>query len=1276
MTGARIAIDIGGTFTDVAVGTADGYVTAKTLTTPAEPVTGVLDGIALALERAALAPADVACIIHGTTLATNALIERRGARVAVIGTEGFRDTLEIAYERRYDQYDVFLDKPDAYVPRERCFTVPERVDTDGRVHRPLDEAAFDGLIAALDAAGTESVAVCLLHSYANPTHEQRIGEMLRARRPDLSLSLSSEVCPEIREYDRLCTTVANAYVRPLMARYLTELERGLIAAGLDCALYIMTSGGGMTTVATAVRFPIRMIESGPSGGAVLAAKLARRHGLDRVVSFDMGGTTAKVCLIDDGQPQTSRRFEIARAARFIKGSGLPVLIPAIDMIEIGAGGGSVASVDGLGRLAIGPKSAGAVPGPSCYAKGGIEATVTDADATVGLLDPDAFAEGRLKLDLDLARDALGRDVGAPMSMSAEDAAYGVAEIVDENMANAARVHAVEGGKELADRTMIAFGGNGPLHAARVAEKTGVRHIVVPPDPGVGSAVGFLAAPITYEIVRSHYTLAENFDFEGVNATLAEMAREAIDVVRLGALDLPLAVERRAFMRYRGQGHEIEVTVPDGALDAGALTRLCTDYDRTYSRLFGRAVPGMLVEIVNWGVTVTARAVDGDAAPTAPRDDDGEAEPAGHRRVWLGKAGDYAEVPCFRRADLAPGHRIDGPALIVEPQTTTYVAGPFAAEIDDAMNIVMTRREETARSAATVAASTAIDRQAMWNRLLAVVEEQAQALMRTAFSPIVRECGDISAGIFDTRARMLAQAVTGTPGHINTMAEACGKMIEVFPVADMRPGDVYLTNDPWIAAGHLNDLLLVAPVFHDGRAVGLVSCTSHVYDIGGRGPTTDGADVFEEGIRLPPVRIVAAGTVDRYLIDLVKANSRTPVPNEGDIYALIACCDVGAARTAEMMGEFGLAGLEDLAEYILTTSRDGVVDAIRRIPNGVYDNVMRLDGYDFEIDIAARMTVDDETIEIDFDGTSPCSRFGINVPLNYATAYSVFGIRCIVGPEIPNNAGSLAPIRVVAPAGCIVNAMDPAPVAMRHMIGQTLPDVMFGCLHKALPGRVPAEGTACLWDVSLRSAASVAVNGNATVFATDPIHNGGTGARPTKDGLSTTAYPSGVWGSQVEIAESSDPIRYLRREIRPDSGGPGRHRGGMGQLVEVENREGAPMLHPAGVERMKFPARGRAGGADGALGILRLGSGKRLAGKGVHEIPAGDKLVVATPGGGGYGPAGEREPERVEADVRSGLVSRAAAKRDYGVVLDDEQFIDADATARLRGTADDDDHGTG
>jgi N-methylhydantoinase B len=565
-------------------------------------------------------------------------------------------------------------------------------------------------------------------------------------------------------------------------------------------------------------------------------------------------------------------------------------------------------------------------------------------------------------------------------------------------------------------------------------------------------------------------------------------------------------------------------------------------------------------------------------------------------------------------------------------------------------------------------TTSIERQVMWNRLLAVVEEQAQTLMRAGFSAIVRESGDISAGIFDLDGRMLAQAVTGTPGHINTMAEACRHFTTIFPTESLRPGDVYATNDPWLAAGHLNDLLLVAPVFHRGRPVALVSCTSHLYDVGGRGMGPDGADVFEEGVRIPPCRLVEEGQVNRLLIDILKANSRTPVANKGDLYALIACCDVGGQRLSAMMEEFALHELDDLAKDILERSREGVLAAIREVPSGVYEQQMRLDGYDFELEIQARMTVGSNRIDVDFAGTSPCSRFGINVPLNYATAYTVFGIRCIVGPEIPNNAGSLAPFGVTAPPGSILNPQDPAPVAMRHVIGQILPDAVLGCLHQALPGRVPAEGASCMWDLPLRSAPITVRDGNATAFAVEATHNGGTGARPTKDGLSATAYPSGVWGSQVEITESTEPLRILRRELRPDSGGPGRWRGGLGQVIEIENREGAAMELLAAYERTRYPARGRAGGGDGACGTLALASGQAVAPKGVQEIPPGERLIVEMPGGGGYGDPREREPERVAADVRRGLVSQEAAARDYGVIVDASGAVDAEATRRRRAKA--------
>ncbi|MEM7225232.1 MAG: hydantoinase/oxoprolinase family protein [Pseudomonadota bacterium] len=687
--GARLAVDIGGTFTDIAIETGGREVTAKTPTTPADPVEGVLIGARLGLERAGLQPGDIRSVIHGTTLATNALIERRGASVALITTEGFRDVLEIAYERRYDQYDIWLDKPDMIVPRERCLTVPERVDPDGSVVLPLDEGAIDRLIGEIDASGAESLAIGLLHSYVNPNHERRLRELILARRPELTISLSSEVCPEIREYDRLCTTVANAYIKPMMTRYLGALERRLGEAGFHCPLFVITSGGGMTTLATAVQFPIRLVESGPSGGAILAARIARQCGLDEVVSFDMGGTTAKICLIDDGEPQSARQFEIARAARFIKGSGLPVRIPVIEMIEIGAGGGSLAAVDGLGRVTIGPESAGADPGPACYALGGTRATVTDSDAVIGLLDPERFAEGRLKLEIERARDSITHDVAAPLGFSVEAAADGVGQMVDESMANAARMHAVERGKALDGRTLIAFGGNGPLHASRVAEKLGIARILVPPDPGVGSAVGFLAAPVSYEIVRSLPCRLDRLDLGALQRLFAEMEAEALEVVQAGAPGQALEIKRSAFMRYQGQGHEIEVALGTGAIDEAQVAGLGAAYERLYGALYGRHVPSMTIEVMNWSVVVSTGAAP--PQPVPPTNGVAAVAAAGAREVYFGRGERKQEVPWYARADLTPGAAVAGPALIVEPQTSTYLSPEFEGRVDGAGNLILTRR---------------------------------------------------------------------------------------------------------------------------------------------------------------------------------------------------------------------------------------------------------------------------------------------------------------------------------------------------------------------------------------------------------------------------------------------------------------------------------------------------------------------------------------------------------------------------------------------------------
>lgn len=529
-------------------------------------------------------------------------------------------------------------------------------------------------------------------------------------------------------------------------------------------------------------------------------------------------------------------------------------------------------------------------------------------------------------------------------------------------------------------------------------------------------------------------------------------------------------------------------------------------------------------------------------------------------------------------------------------------------------------------------------QVLWNRLLAVVEEQGQALIRAAFSPIVRECGDISAGVFDRHGRMLAQAVTGTPGHINTMAEAVLTLRELVQPQNMKPGNIYVTNDPWIASGHLNDFLLLMPVFYQNTLIGFTACTSHLVDLGGLGMGPEGGDIFDEGLLIPPCALVEEGELNELLMNIIRANSREPIANEGDIYALMACCERGATRLVEMMQEFKLDELDTLANYIVETSRRGCEKAIAEVPNGIYQSSLMVEGYEADVQLEATLTISDHSMLLDFNGTDPCSQKGINVPLNYATAYSVFALRCIVGADIPNNAGSLAPFKVIAPEGCILNARAPAPVAMRHTIGQLTPDLVYGCLYQALPERVPAEGASCMYDLPLRSTAETAQS-NGHQFAIELVFNGGTGARPGKDGLSATAFPSGVWGSQVETTESAAPVLIKKRELRKDSGGAGRYRGGLGQRIELQPSGDEDLLLFLSVERIRFAARGRDGGKDGAVGRVSIGKdGEPLPGKGVLRIPASETLIFETPGGGGMGCPEERDPKSLALDIQDGLVS--------------------------------------
>ncbi len=689
MAGIRIGIDIGGTFTDLVAETAGGLLARKVLTTPRAPEEGVLAGLEILLRAAGAGPADVALLIHGTTLATNAIIERKGAVTGLIASEGFRDTVEIADEGRFDQYDVFLKKPEPLVPRERRLTVPERVDHAGRVVVPLDEDKVAEAARRLADMGVASVAIAFLHAFAAPAHERRAREIVRAVAPGMAVSLSSEVAPEIREYERTSTTCANAYVQPIMDGYLDRLERGLAGRGFSAPVLMMTSGGGLTTVETARRVPVRLVESGPAGGAILAEALAESLEARHVLAFDMGGTTAKLTMIEGGKARTARTFEVDRTARFMKGSGLPIRIPVIEMVEIGAGGGSIADVDAMGRLRTGPESAGSEPGPACYGRGGDRPAVTDADLLLGHLDADAFAGGTMRLDADAAARAVEAHVGARLGLGAAEAADAIREIVDETMAAAARRQAVEAGADLSAYAMIAFGGAAPLHAARMAEKLGIETVVIPANAGVGSAVGFLRAPIAYEAVGSLHVRLSAFDADAVNARLLAMRAEAEAIVRAGAPEGPLDEERTAFARYVGQGHEIRIPLPSRPLGPEDAAALRTTFEEAYAARFTRTIPDGEIEILSFSLTLS-QAVAPPGAPPAPPPAAGD-PPARTREVTLAGGGRRA-VPVFARADLAEGVAVDGPCLVEEQTTTTVVSARFRAALDGAGNLVLTARE--------------------------------------------------------------------------------------------------------------------------------------------------------------------------------------------------------------------------------------------------------------------------------------------------------------------------------------------------------------------------------------------------------------------------------------------------------------------------------------------------------------------------------------------------------------------------------------------------------
>ncbi len=1167
----RVGVDIGGTFTDLVFLDEDGNrYFGKTLTTYPDPSDGFLKGLDENIKKFGFAFSDIQTIIHGTTLVVNALIERRGARTALITTKGFRDQLEFGAENRYDSYDLFIDKPAQLVPRYLRFTVRERILANGEVLEPLNEADVRGVLKQIEAQGVEAVAVCLLHSYRNGAHETRIKEIAREEVPHIVVAVSSEVSPEIREFHRASTTVANVYVQPLVGRYLTALEKEFKKRGFTGQFHLMLSGGGTCTVETACRVPIRILDSGPVGGAIAGAFFSKLCNLPSLLCFDMGGTTAKSSLIDNRIPLVATDSEVGREDRFKKGSGIPIKAPVIEMTEIGAGGGSIAHIDRMGLLKVGPQSASSEPGPACYGRGGTMPTVTDADLVLGYLNPDYFLGGEMSLNIDASYKAIEETAAKPLGISVVEAAWGIHRLVNENMANAARIHAVEKGIDIRSYAMFANGGAGPVHACNVAALLDLSRVISPVGAGVCSAFGFLVTPLAFDYVRSYHNHLDSVDWSQVMHLFTEMEKEGISVLQGSGIDPEyVQIQRSCEMRYVGQSHEIRVPIPDGELTDGSLETIRNNFSKKYEELYSEASKGMPIETVNWRVVLqgptpkVSLKLGGLESGKIP-------EPENTRKVYFGEDAGYRDTPVYKRSRLSPGMTISGPAIIEERESTLVVTPIYSVTVDPFLNLIIEKgMKQTSQRAEHFKKFDPIQVEIMWNRFVSILEEQAKTLIRTAFSSILADAEDLSAGLFDRKGNMIAQARTGVPGHINSMAIGVKHFLKHFPQEMLDPGDVLIGNNGYEISGHKLDVTIVTPVFYKNKLIGYFASTCHVYDLGGVGFSSEGRNTYEEGLHIPYLKYYKQGRLNEDVQAFIVANSRSSYEVLGDLRAQIIAQEVAIKGLMKMLEEFNLGEIDTLGEEIMTRSEMAMRKAIAQVPDGVYTHEIITDGIDEPIRLKCAITVKDDEIWLDFDGSSPANPSkGINSCLNYTKAYSIYAIKAVIARDVPNNEGSFRPMHITAPEGCILNATHPLPTTLRHIMGFFIPSVVLGALSHALPELVPAEGATVGYPIQ-------AYFEDANYYMLCVA--GGMGARPNKDGLSTTNFPTNTLVTPIEIAESGSPFLFYQKELLSDSGGSGQFRGGLGQVIRFGARTKKKWRFPTQYDRIIYPALADPGG---------------------------------------------------------------------------------------------------
>jgi N-methylhydantoinase A/oxoprolinase/acetone carboxylase beta subunit/N-methylhydantoinase B/oxoprolinase/acetone carboxylase alpha subunit len=1259
MADVRIGVDIGGTFTDIVALRGDGTLfSKKVLSTPDDYSQGIEDGLLGLFRENGIAPSEVTEFAHGTTVATNTIIERKGVRAALLTTRGFRDVLEIGRFRSPRLYDLGFRRPAPLIERDLRFEVSERTDGQGEIVQAVGRAELEEVARRIVEAEVDAVAVCFLNAYINPSNETTARDLLQELLPaGTTISISSQLLPQIQEYERTSTTVINAYLRPIIERYVTALEARLQRLGIRAPLMIMQSSGGVLPGAEAGRNPVTIIESGPAAGVVGSQRLSALHGLGDILMLDVGGTTAKAAIIANGRFGLMPECEVGGDAllghRLMPGAGYPVQVPTIDIAEVGAGGGSIAAATVAGGLEVGPRSAGAVPGPACYARGGEQPTLTDANLVLGYLNPGHLIGGEMRLDRERA-DAVLRRLGEAVGMSATEVSYGIHRIGNATMMRALSSVSSERGQDPASFSLLAMGGNGGVHAGDLAETLGIVRVIVPPAAGLFSALGLLAADVEHQSIRAFYRALAEVRPEDMAGTIGPMIEEVEALLARSGFGTAgsRSIEVLLELKYAGQGSTLSLHVPHERLHAEAVAALSGDFDAEHLRQYGYHSPRepkrcVAIKVVGRGLAETPR------LPEAVRRRLRSTTEKARRSVYFGPEHGWLDTLIVTREDLT-SEPLHGPVVVEEYDTTTVVRPGWTLRLDAGNNMILDRiRAETTKGEAPPGRPGAVDpvrRELFRNALTTIADNMIVTVVRTSRSEVVKSSLDFSSAICDARGRMIAQGLA-LPAHLGSMMPALRGCLDRLG-DDLKPGDVLASNDPYSGASHLNDIYTFKPIFAEGRPAAFLCLVVHHTDMGGRVPggnATDSTEIFQEGLRIPPSRIVEAGEPNATLLNIIEANVRVPDKVMGDVRAQLASLHLAGSELTKLIGEHGADGFQRHADDLLDYTEALARAAIGRLPSGTAEFADWIDDDGAggpPVRIHVKLTVGEDRVTVDFSGTSPQTSGAINPNFWFTASCTYAAIRSVLDRSVPNNAGLYRAITVTAPEGSFVNPRFPAPVGARGLSGYRVRHAVSGALATLMPDRMPACPGGSEFGIVF---AGQRPDGRPFLFL--EFHNTtGIGGYPDEDGQDAGPWClTNVANVPVEVIEAENPIRVEEYGFLPDTGGPGRHRGALGivRQYRVLAERATVQLRS---DRQRHGAWGLDGGVEGAPGRCILNPGPEetvLPSKFVISLKKDDVFRAEMPGSGGHGDPVLRDPAAIRSDLALGKITAAHAQEAYG-----------------------------